>query len=160
MQPGPSNVLDHADFVYNIMALLIVGNLTILVLGLLTSRLSSYILYVKDEIIWILVVGFCILGSFAINNSPFDVMVMILAGILGFIAKRMDIPVGPFILALLLGPIVESNFRRSLALSMGNHLIFFTRPISLILTDTYDLVPYLSTYNILSKERKLSKQIQ
>lgn len=160
MQPGPQMFLDHADFVYNIMALLIVGNLTILVLGLLTSRLSSYILYVKDEIIWILVVGFCILGSFAINNSPFDVMVMILAGILGFIAKRMDIPVGPFILALLLGPIVESNFRRSLALSMGNHLIFFTRPISLILL----ILTILSlTYQPITsylRERKLSKQIQ
>lgn len=133
MQPGPQMFIQHADFVYNIMALLIVGNLTLLVLGLLTSKLSSYILYVKDEIIWILVVGFCILGSYAINNSAFDVMIMLLSGILGFIAKRMDIPVGPFILALLLGPIVESNFRRSLALSMGNHFIFLTRPISLIL---------------------------
>ncbi|HHW02628.1 MAG TPA: hypothetical protein GXX35_07430 [Thermoanaerobacterales bacterium] len=160
MQPGPQMFIEHADFVYNIMALLIVGNLTILILGLLTSKLSAYILYVKDEVIWILVIGFCILGSFAINNSPFDVMIMILAGILGFIAKRMDIPVGPFILALLLGPIVESNFRRSLALSMGNHLIFFTRPISLILL----VLTILSlTYQPVSsyfKRKSFSKQTQ
>lgn len=133
MQPGPQMFIQHADFVYNIMALMIIGNLSILVLGLITAKASSYILYVKEEVIWILVVGFCILGSYAVNNSPVDVMIMLISGVLGFICKRMDIPLGPFILALLLGPIAESNFRRSLAVSMGSYSIFFTRPLSLIL---------------------------
>lgn len=133
MQPGPQLFLEHASFVYNIMALLIIGNLTILVLGLLSSKASSYVLYVKDEVIWILVVGFCIIGSFAINNSPFDVIIMIIAGLIGFVCKKMDIPLGPFILALLLGPMAESNFRRSLALSMGDYSVFFVNPIACIL---------------------------
>lgn len=133
MQPGPQLFTTHAPFVYNIMALLIIGNLTILVLGLLTSKVSSYILYVKEEVIWVIVVGFCLIGSFAINNSPSDVIIMLLSGVFGFICKRMDAPLGPFILALLLGPMAESNFRRSLAISMGDHSIFLTNPISLIL---------------------------
>ena len=80
-----------------------------------------------------IVVGFCVLGSYAVNNSMFDVIVMFFAGIIGFICKKADIPLGPFILALLLGPIAESNFRRSMALSMGDASIFFTRPITVVL---------------------------
>jgi len=133
MQPGPQLFTQHASFVYTIMALLVVGNLSVLVLGLLTSKASSYILYFKDEVIWILVIGFCLLGSFAINTSYVDVIIMLISGVFGFICKRMDIPMGPFILALLLGPMAESNFRRSLALSMGDYSIFITSPISLIL---------------------------
>lgn len=133
MQPGPQMFMTNPHFVYTIMALLIVGNLSILVLGLLSARLSSYILYMKEEIIWILVVLFCILGSFALNNSLFDVGLMFISGFFGFIFRKMEVPLGPFILALLLGPLAESNFRRSLALSSGSHMIFFTRPISLIL---------------------------
>jgi len=133
MQPGPQMFMTNPKFVYTIMSLLIVGNLSILVLGLLSARLSSYILYVKEEIIWILVVLFCILGSFALNNSLFDVGLMILSGFFGFVLRKLEVPLGPFILALLLGPLAESNFRRSLALSGGSYSVFFTRPISIIL---------------------------
>ncbi len=86
-----------------------------------------------DGFDWVIVVGFCVLGSYAVNNSMFDVIVMFFAGIIGFICKKADIPLGPFILALLLGPIAESNFRRSMALSMGDASIFFTRPITVVL---------------------------
>lgn len=133
MQPGPQMFVEHADFVYNVMALMVLGYVMILILGLLSSRVATLILKVPQELIWVIVVGFCILGSYAVNNSVFDVCVMFAAGLVGFICKRCEIPLGPFILALLLGPICESNFRRSLALSMGDVSIFFTRPITLIL---------------------------
>ena len=110
-----------------------VGYLMILVLGMLTARASAVILKLKQEYVWLAVIGFCILGSFAINNSVFDVIVMFIAGLVGFIFKKADIPLGPFILALLLGPIAESNYRRSLALSQGDMSIFFTRPITVVL---------------------------
>lgn len=157
MQPGPLLFTQHASFVYTIMALMIVGNLTILVLGLLTSKLSSYILYAKDEVIWILVIGFCILGSFAINNSPFDVIVMLVGGLLGFVCKKMDIPPAPFILALLLGPLAESNFRRSLALSQGNYNIFFVNPICLILLIlTIVSLSYQPIKDFIKKKKEMS----
>lgn len=133
MQPGPQLFVTNAPFVYNLMALMIVGNLAILILGLATAKVSSLILHVKQEIIWLLVVGFCIIGSYAVNTSPLDVVIMFIAGFIGFLCKKADIPLGPFILALLLGPICESNFSRSLAMSMGNYSIFVTRPISAIL---------------------------
>ncbi|WP_315115837.1 tripartite tricarboxylate transporter permease [uncultured Clostridium sp.] len=133
MQPGPQMFLSNSKFVYNIMALLIVANLTILVLGLLTAKGSSYILKVQPKVIWVVVVLFCIIGSYALNNSLFDVGVMLISGLVGFLFRKLDIPLGPFILALLLGPIAESNFRRSLALSSGDYLIFISRPISIVL---------------------------
>lgn len=133
MQPGPRLFIEQAPFVYQIMALMFVGYLMILGLGLVTARASSVILRIKQEYIWVAVIGFCILGSFAINNSIFDVIVMFIAGIVGFVFKKADIPLGPFILALLLGPIAESNYRRSLALSQGDASIFFTRPITVVL---------------------------
>ena len=133
MQPGPQMFVEHADFVYNVMALMVVGYIMIMILGLASSKLATLILKVKQEVIWVIVVGFCVLGSYAVNNSMFDVIVMFFAGIIGFICKKADIPLGPFILALLLGPIAESNFRRSMALSMGDASIFFTRPITVVL---------------------------
>lgn len=133
MQPGPQMFVEHADFVYNVMSLMVVGYLMILVLGLLSSKVASLILKVPQEIIWVVVVGFCILGSYAVQNSMFDVVVMFIAGFVGFVCKRCEIPLGPFVLALLLGDICESNFRRSLALSVGDPSIFFTRPITVVL---------------------------
>ena len=133
MQPGPQMFVEHADFVYNIMALMVVGYIMILILGLLSSKVASLILKVPQEAIWITVVGFCILGSYAVQNSMFDVAVMFIAGFAGFICKCCDIPLGPFVLALLLGRICESNFRRALALSVGDPMIFLTQPITLVL---------------------------
>ena len=133
MQPGPQMFVEHADFVYNVMALMVVGYLMILVLGLLSTKVAGLILKVPQEMIWVIVIGFCILGSYAVNNSVFDVVIMFIAGLIGFVCKRCEIPLGPFVLALLLGPICESNFRRSLALSVGDPSIFFTRPITVVL---------------------------
>ena len=132
LQPGPRLFVTNPSFVMNVMALMIIGNLSILVLGMLTAKMSSVILYVKQEVIWIAVIGFCILGSFAVNTSLSDIVVMMIAGFFGFLCKRASIPMGPFILALLLGPIAESNFSRSLAMSQGDYSIFFTRPVTLI----------------------------
>ena len=133
LQPGPQLFVSNPDFVYNIMALLIVANLTVLIIGLLSAKVSSYILKVDPEIIWIIVILFCIIGSYALNNSLFDVVIMLVSGLLGFVFRKLEVPLGPFILALLLGPIAESNFRRSLALSSGDYSIFVTRPISIVL---------------------------
>ena len=73
------------------------------------------------------------MGSYALNNSFNDVLIMFAAAILGFFFKRADFPSGPFILGLLLGNMLESNFRRALILSGGNLNIFFKRPVTCIL---------------------------
>ena len=133
MQPGPMMFVEKPEFVYNVMGLMVVGYIMILALGLLSTKFASLILKVPQEFIWVTVIGFCILGSFAVNNSMFDVYVMFAAGIVGFLCKRCDVPLGPFVLALLLGNLCESNFRRALSMSLGDYSIFFTRPITVVL---------------------------
>ena len=111
--------VEKPEFVYNVMGLMVVGYIMILILGLLSTKFASLILKVPQEVIWVIVVGFCILGSYAVNNSMFDVYVMFAAGFVGFLCKRCEVPLGPFVLALLLGNLCESNFRRALSMSLG-----------------------------------------
>lgn len=133
MQPGTQLFTQHADFVINIMLLLIMANLVFLVFGLLTAKASARVLNVKQETVWNAVAILCVVGSFALNNSFFDVLIMFIAGLLGFVFKTMDFPPGPFILGILLGGMLESNLRRALVMSHGSLSIFFTRPITLVL---------------------------
>ena len=156
MQPGPMMFVEKPEFVYNVMGLMVVGYIMILILGLLSTKFASLILKVPQEFIWVTVIGFCILGSFAVNNSMFDVYVMFIAGIVGFLCKRCDVPLGPFVLALLLGNLCESNFRRALSMSLGDYSIFFTRPITvvlLILTVLSLVLPAISQFR---KSKKAS----
>jgi len=75
----------------------------------------------------------CMVGSYAINNVLFDLVTCVIFGVIGYIMLRFDFPVAPMVLAQILGSMMESNFRRSLSMSQGDFLIFFTRPITVII---------------------------
>ena len=133
MQPGPKMFTDNQHFVVTIMLLMLISNALILLFGLLTAKLSAKVLNVRKETVWVSVVVLCTVGSFALNNSFFDVLIMGGAGLLGFLFKRGGFVPGPFILALLLGGLLESNLRRALVMSQGSYSIFFTRPVTVTL---------------------------
>lgn len=132
MQPGPKMFTEHAPFVINIMLLMILSYIVIVTLGLLTCKASAKVLNIKKETVWVSVSMLCVVGSYALNNSFFDVGIMFAAGILGFLFKRGQFAPGPFILGLLLGGMLESNLRRALVMSKGNLDIFYTRPVTLV----------------------------
>lgn len=133
LQPGPMLFVQHVDFVYSLMGMMLVANILILIFGLLTAKASVKFLKLKQETIWVGVLILSIIGSYAINNSLMDVTIMLSAGVLGFLLRKMDYPIAPFILAVILGPMAESNLRRTIAMTNGAYDIFFTRPIALIL---------------------------
>ncbi|AOT69642.1 tripartite tricarboxylate transporter permease [Geosporobacter ferrireducens] len=133
MQPGPKMFTENKPFVINIMLLMLLAYLIIFVFGLLTAKLSARVLNVRKETVWVSVMILCVVGSYALNNSFFDVMIMVAAGFLGFVFKRGGYAPGPFILGLLLGGMLESNMRRALVMSQGSYSIFFTRPVTFIL---------------------------
>jgi putative tricarboxylic transport membrane protein len=133
MQPGPKMFTENKPFVINIMLLMILANVVIMIFGLLTAKASAKLLNVSPQTVWVAVCVLCIVGSFALNNSFFDVIIMFIAGLLGFVFKRGGYPVGPFILGLLLGGMLESNLRRALVMSNGSYAIFVTRPVTLAL---------------------------
>ena len=133
MQPGPKMFTDNKPFIINIMLLMILANIFMMIFGLLTAKASAKVLNIKPQTVWVSVCVLCIVGSFALNNSFFDVLVMAVAGLLGFVFKRGGYPVGPFILGLLLGGMLESNLRRALVMSGGSYAVFVTRPVTLVL---------------------------
>lgn len=133
MQPGIKMFTEHADFTAQIMLLMVLANIVFIAFGLATAKASAKFLNVSQPTVWTAVMVLCIVGSFALNHNYFDVIIMVIAGLLGFLFKVFNFPNGPFILGLLLGGMLESNLRRALVMSHGSYSIFVTRPISLIL---------------------------
>jgi putative tricarboxylic transport membrane protein len=133
MSPGPRMFIENKSFVLTLIVQLVIANILILIFGLLTSRIYPKILRVKKQTLWVVVILCCILGSYAINNSNIDVIAMAIAGVFGFVLRKMNFPQGPLVLGLLLGKLLESNLRRSMALTGGSYKIFVTSPICLIL---------------------------
>jgi putative tricarboxylic transport membrane protein len=130
LNPGPQLFTDHPDIVYGIFASLIVANIIMLVLGLLGTRVFVKVVSVPDSILYPMIFVVAVIGSYSISYSLFDVGACIGFGIIGWIFKRYGYPVAPVVLGIVLGRMVEENFRR--AIMMDGWTIFFTRKLSLI----------------------------
>lgn len=130
LQPGPMLFTEHMDVVNRIFASTLVANLLMLVLGLLGIRLFVKVIQIKPYILTPIIFVLCMLGSYALRNNLFDVGAMLVTALVGYFFLKLEIPIAPIVLALILGPMAESNLRRSLLLSNGSFSIFVTRPIS------------------------------
>ncbi|MGG2482484.1 tripartite tricarboxylate transporter permease [Brevibacillus borstelensis] len=133
LQPGPLLFKNNGDLVYTLFIGMIICYVVMCLLGLFTARYFAKVVQIPKEILTPVILVLCIVGSYAINNSFFDVLIMAVAGVIGFFMQKHDFPASPIVLALILGPMAESQFRRALALSSGSYDIFYTRPIPLIL---------------------------
>lgn len=133
MQPGIKMFTENAKFTTQIMSLMVLANVAFLILGLLTAKVSAKVLNVAQPTVWAAVTILCVVGSYALNNNYFDVLVMFAAAILGFFFKVLNFPTGPLVLGLLLGSMLESNMRRALVMSNGAYSTFVTRPVSCVL---------------------------
>ena len=133
LRPGPQIFEEHAPLVYALYVVFMLANLLMIPLGYLAVRFSGSLLRVPRNILMPVILLFCIVGSYAINNSLFDVGVMVAMGILGFFMERNGFPVAPVVLGIVLGPIVEKNFMFSVIKTNWQFGEFFTRPISAIL---------------------------
>jgi len=133
LMPGPLLFQQHATFVWAVIASLYIGNVILLILNLPLVGLWAKLLKIPYESLVVLILVFCIIGAYSLNNSVFDIGVMIVCGVLGYLFKKLDFPMAPAILTLILGPLMERSLRESLSISQGDYGIFFTRPISLAL---------------------------
>jgi putative tricarboxylic transport membrane protein len=132
LQPGPLLFRDHPETVVSIVILLGMASVITLVLGLLGARPLASVLKLKDEVLWGIVLVLCLLGSYSLSRSTIDMWVMLGSGVVGFILRKAEFPVGPLVLALILGPMAESNLRRALVVSQGDPTVLFTQPIALV----------------------------
>lgn len=133
LRPGPLLFKDNSDVVYAIFAGMFLANLIFLLFGLFAIKYIARVINIPKPILTPIIFILCIVGSYSINNSLFDLLVMMIFGILGYLMDKFKFPVSPIVLALILGPMVESEFRRSLLLSQGDYSIFYTRPICLFI---------------------------
>lgn len=129
LQPGPLLFTEHADVVNNIFASTLIANLLILIFGLLGIRLFVKVIQIKPYILTPIIFVLCVIGSYALRNNLFDVGAMLMIALIGYFFTYLEIPIAPIVLALILGPMLESNLRRSLLMSEGSFSIFVTRPI-------------------------------
>jgi putative tricarboxylic transport membrane protein len=129
-RPGPLLAIEHPDFFWGVVASMYIGNVMLLVLNLPLVGLWASILRIPYGILLPFIVLFTLIGTYAINNSIFDIWVMIAFGIIGWIMRKFDYPAAPVVLALVLGPQLETNFRRALTISQGSYLTFLTHPIA------------------------------
>jgi putative tricarboxylic transport membrane protein len=133
LRPGPAIFQEQAPLVYAVYMTFILANLLLLPLGYLAIRYSSLVLRVPRNILMPVILTFCVVGAYAINNSLFDVGIMLVMGVLGFFMERHGLPVAPVVLGIVLGPIVEKNFMFSVIKTEWQFAEFFSRPVSAVL---------------------------
>jgi putative tricarboxylic transport membrane protein len=130
VQPGPFLITEKPDIFWGVVASMYIGNVMLLILNLPMVGLWVQLLRVPYAILAPIIVLFCCVGVYSIRNTVFDIYVMGIFGVIGYILRKVNLEPGPMILAFVLGPIMERAIRQALLISAGSPLIFFTRPIS------------------------------
>src|SRR5688572_30454143 len=133
LTPGPFLFQERPDLVWAVIASFFIGNAILLVLNLPLVGLWASLLRVPYQYLCAGTLLFCVVGAYSLKQSIFDVGVMMGFGVLGYFLRKLDMPIAPAVLALILGPFMEKSLRTSLEISGGDFSIFFTRPISLTL---------------------------
>lgn len=127
---GPNLFQSQGELVYGIFFGIMLSSLVMLLLGMLTMRMFARISDVPRNLLIPGLLLFCVLGTYAIQNSMFDIAIMFAAGLLGWGMLRLDFPVPPFLIAFVLGPGFEDNLRRTILVSHGDYMVFLASPIS------------------------------
>lgn len=133
MNPGPTVFLQNPQFIYAVFLIFILANLIMLPLGWLAIKWSKQILRVPRRVLVPVILLFCVVGSFAMTNSPYGIIVMLVLGVIGWIMEENGFPIAPAILGLVLGEMLEQTFMTSMIKSDGAFLGFFQRPIAAVL---------------------------
>lgn len=133
LQPGPLLYKDHIDSVYMVFAAMFVANLMMFILGALGVRFFAKIISVDKTILLPTILVLSLVGSYSMRNSTFDMYITILFGVIGYLLQKYEFPLSPILLALILGPMAESNLRRTLVISGGDPWIILTKPIGVTL---------------------------
>ena len=130
LNPGPTIFMNNAPAIYAIFLVFILANLLMLPLGIAAIKAAKQLLRAPREVLLPVILLFCIVGSFAINNSIFGVLLMLVFGIVGYVMEENGFPIAPAILGLVLGAMLEENFISSMIKADGRLFAFFERPIA------------------------------
>jgi putative tricarboxylic transport membrane protein len=134
LQPGPMLFKERPDFVWGLIASMYTGNVIGVLMVLAFVPAFAAILRVPFPILTPLIVSICAIGAYSVHSSMIDVWYMLAFGVIGYVFKKLDYPLAPLVLALVLGDLAENALRQSLIMSQGSVMIFFTRPIAGVIT--------------------------
>jgi putative tricarboxylic transport membrane protein len=146
VQPGPDLFDEGSPLVWALIASLYVGNVLLLLLNLPLIRIWVKVLQVPRPVLYASILVFATLGVYAVSGSIFQVLLAYAVGVIGFFMRKYDFPIAPVILGLILGPMMEEQFRRTLGLANGDFSVFVSRPLTVVLLSLAVLavvVPYL-----------------
>ncbi len=161
LAPGPLLFEQHKATVMGIFAAFFIANFLILAFGYVAIRFMGKIVTIPTAILMPIVMILCTIGAYSVNHSSFDLLIMFIFGILGFAMLKFDIPQPPLLLALILAPLAESNFRRTLTISRNDFSVFFTSPIACVILIISALILLKSLKDIYKESfsKKIPKDI-
>jgi len=133
VQPGPLFFRTQPEVIYTIYTGMFVANIYILIFGLSVVRYVPKLIEIDPRILYPIIIILCIIGSYSVSNSIFDIYIMIIFGVIGFVMRVFGFSVAPTVLGIVLGPLAEVSFRNSLALYADNPFMIFTRPMCVII---------------------------
>lgn len=134
IQPGPTLFLTNNDIVWGMIAAALLANILMFILMTSSVRYISGLIYLPKSFVLPIVMMFCVIGSYALNNTMFDVWVMLAFGVLGFLMEKASIPLGPFVIGFVLAPLGEEKLRSGLMMTAGDFSPIVTRPFPLAFT--------------------------
>jgi putative tricarboxylic transport membrane protein len=153
--PGPFLFKEHADVAWGVIASFYVGNIILLILNLPLIGIWVKILRIPYGLLFGVILAFMVVGAYSVSNSTFDVLVMILFGVIGYILRKMDFPLAPIVLTLILGPLMERSLRTALDMSQGDLGIFLESPIAVVLLVLAALVLIAPAFTALRKKKEI-----
>jgi putative tricarboxylic transport membrane protein len=130
VQPGPLLIQEHPEVFWGVVASMYIGNAALLVLNFPLVGLWVSLLRIPQQLLCALILIFMLVGTYSMNNSILDLLVLVIMGIIGYVLRKLDFDVSPMIVALVLGPMIERTFRQSLFMTGGDFSVFTSRPIT------------------------------
>lgn len=153
--PGPFLFKEHPDVVWGVIASFYVGNVILLILNLPLVGIWVKILKIPYGLLFGVILAFMVVGAYSISNSTFDVLVMTLFGVIGYILRKLDFPLAPAVLTLILGPLMERSLRQSLEMSQGDLRIFLESPIAVVLLALAGLTLIAPAFKFFRKKKEV-----
>ncbi len=154
LTPGPLLFAQNPDVVYGVFSSMLVANIVMLIVGLVGIRFFCRIIEVPKMLMIPIIIFLSVVGAYAINNSMFDVGIAISFGLLGFVLGKLEIPSSPILLAIILGPMAETNLRKALLMYDNSWSFLYERPIAL----AFVLLAIFSVYSTMKMKKK--KQVE
>ena len=155
LAPGPELFTENSEIVYAIFACMIMANLFLFIFGSQAIKIFSLVTRLSKFVIFPVTAILCIIGVYGFNGSYFDLWVMLFFGLIGYVMRKNNFPIAPFLIAFILEPIGERAIRQSLILSDGSLLIFITRPISAF----FIFLAIISIFLVLNMNKLGGKQL-